>query len=558
MNLSYFPRLVVVVLLCLGFANPAWAQRRERADFRFINRNDVITLDLNQMSYLQDFRVTFAIREGLYGYNPETMVPEPAIAVSAESSADKRVWVFKLRPEAKWSNGDAVTAGDFVFSWKYMLQAPGEYTSLFYYIKNAEAYQKAYAEGKLDALPEVGFRAVDAHTLELTLSDPVPFLLDLLAFPPFYPRHEKSMEPFKATDEKGRVTYDARYTRPAEKAGGAGVVLNGPFNLEAWDFGKSLFFRKNEHYWDKANVKSNTLEMVVNSNPQSAFIMYEQKQVDWLTDPQPNIAVNLKKQGRKDLVTGPGFGTHFVTVNVLPEVAGVFDGKNPLADVRVRQALAMATDREQLTRDITRMGEVPATNYIPPDAFAEWGAGKGFGQDVEKAKALLAEAGYPGGKGLPTLPIIFNTDSPVRQLVAQALKSQWEEKLGIRVEAVGMELKGYRQALQSKKYGLGLVAWFGDYLDPSTFTDKYRSTSENNDSGWNVPEYDAMLDAAAKELDPVKRKAILVEAENMINRELPIIPLWHAVGYTLRRENVRGLFMNKKQLTMWKPVEVVR
>lgn len=549
----------VGMMLLAGFVlAPVGCKKKERAEFRYINRNDVITLDLNQISYMQDFRVMFAIREGLYTYNPETMAPEPALAVSFTSSDDKRVWTFKLRTDAKWSNGDPVTAHDFIFSWTHMLRAPGEYTSLFYYIKNAEEYQKAYLDGKMDALPPLGFRAVDDYTIELTLIDPSPILFELLAFPPFYPRHEKSMEPFKQTDAQGRVTYDARYTRPADKEGGVGVVLNGPFVLSKWDFGKSLYFTPNPQYWDKGNVKAKSVEMVVNPNPNSQFQSYESGEVDWITDPAPNIAVNLREQGRKDLIVGPGFGTNFITVNVKPEVKGVVQGKNPLSDVRVRQALAMAIDKESIVTTISRMGEPVATTYTPPDAFQNYPMKPGFKMDIERAKALLAEAGYPNGQGMPTLPIVFNTDSPVRQLIAQSLKNQWEKNLGIRVEANGMELKGYRAALKEKNYALGLAAWFGDYLDPSTFTDKYRSTSENNDSAWVVPAYDALLDAAAKEQDEKKRYQILAQAEDMINTELPVIPLYHGVSFTLRRENVKGLYLNKKQLTMWKPVHVVK
>lgn len=521
-----------------------------RPTFKFINRNDVITLDLNQMSYMQDFRVTYAIREGLYTYDPKTMKAIPALVAEATSSPDQRVWTYKLA-DAKWSNGDPVTAHDFVFSWRLMLQSPGEYTSLFYYIENAEEYEKAYTAGMPMPDSKLGFRAIDDKTLELRLKDPVPFLTDLLAFPPFYPRHEKSMEPFKSVDSKGRISYKPEYTKPAATGG---VVTNGPFELTKWEFGRVLEFKKSPTYRDSANVLSEGLEMVVSNDAQQAFNMYEQGEVDWITDPSPQLAVDLKAAGRKDLKVGPGFGTQFITVNCAPTIPGIVEGKNPLSDVRVRQALNMAIDKKAIVDTITRMGEAPAKSYVPPGLFEGFQPKEGLDFNVEKAKQLLADAGYPGGKGFPSISIIFNTDSPVRPNVAQFLKNEWESKLGIPVEVKGIELKGYRAAIKGKEYALGLAAWFGDYTDPSTFTDKYRSSSQNNDSNWAIAAYDKLLDDAAKELDPVKRFDLLEQAEDIINTDLPIMPMYHAVAVTLVKDHVEGLYLNPKQLTMWKPV----
>jgi len=525
--------------------------------FRFINRNDVITLDLNQMSYMQDFRVTYALREGLYTYDPRTMKAVPALATEVTTSPDQRVWTFKLR-EAKWSNGDPVTAHDFMFSWRHMLQAPGEYTSLFYYFLNAEEYEKAYTQGKPTDGIDLGFRAIDDRTIELRLKDPLPFLTDLLAFPPMYPRNEKSMLAFKEVSRDGKVTYKPEYTKPSPGPGKPGVVTNGPFELVEWEFGRILMMKRSPTYWDVANVASPALEMVVSNDPQQAFNMYEQGEIQWITDPTPQQSVDLKEAGRKDLQVGPGFGTHFITVNCAPEVPGVIKGKNPLADVRVRRALNLAIDKKAIVDTITRMGEVPAKSYMPPGLFEGFEPKPGADFNVEAARKLLAEAGYPGGKGFPSISIVFNTDSPVRPSVAQFLKNEWQKKLGIPIEVKGIELKGYRAAIKGKDYALGLAAWFGDYTDPSTFTDKYRSSAQNNDSNWAVAAYDKLLDDAAKEIDPAKRFDLLERAEDMINDELPVIPMWHAVAVTLRKDNVEGLYLNPKQLTMWKPVRATK
>lgn len=522
--------------------------------FRYINRGDVITLDLNQVSYLQDFRVLYAIREGLYSYDPKTLKAVPALVTSAETSADKRTWTFKLRPEAKWSNGDPVVAGDFVFSWRLMLENPGEYTYLYYYIKGAKQYEADYAAAKKPDFATVGVKAADDHTLVVELENPVLFLTDLLAFPPFYPRHAKSMEPFRE-EKNGRVSYRDEYTRPPA------VVTNGPFRLTEWELKRRLRFEKDQNYWNKDAVMSDALEMVVNNDYLSAFQQYDAGEVDWLADVQPNIAVDLKETGRKDLRVGPGFGTFFLTLNTRERVPGVpaIAQKNPLADVRVRQALALAIDKQAIVDTITRMGERPALHYVPPGIFEGYDPRGGLAMNVERAKALLAEAGYPGGSGFPTLPIIYNTDNKTREQIAQMLRSQWQRNLGISVEVQGLELSGgYRPAIKDKNYAIGLAAWFGDYTDPSTFTDKYLSTSQNNDSDWRNPEFDALLAEAARETDIPKRLDMLMRAEEMINQQVPIVPLYHAVNYSLYRDNVKGLVINPKQLISWQGIHVER
>src|SRR4051812_8128929 len=368
-------RLLVIplgLLLLLGSAI-LWSGGavEPRSEFRFINRGDIFTLDINQMSYLQDFRLTYAIREGLYNLDPETYVPVPAGASGYDLSDDKRVWTFHLRPEAKWSNGQSVTAKDYEWSWRRMLEEPGDYTYLFYYIKNAEAYEHAYAGAKnVKEVPigfeTVGIKAVDDLTFRVTLNDPVPFLLDLVAFPPFYPRHEKSMEPFKDPTPDGKYTYRNEYTRPPH------VVTNGPFELKLWDFHRRLILEQSEHYWDRANVKSQSIEMISNDNVLSQFLLYEAGDIDWLADVPGELAAELKEKGRTDLRTSPAFGTCFLTFlcqETLPPstTAGEKGVKNPLADVRVRQALAMAIDKRFIVNTITRMGELPARTYLPPD-----------------------------------------------------------------------------------------------------------------------------------------------------------------------------------------------
>ncbi len=371
-------RLLVIplALIALLAGAMAWAGGgiEQHADFTFINRGDIFTLDINQMSYMEDFRLTYGIREGLYSLDSKTYRPIPAGATGYDLSDDKKTWTFHLRPGCKWSNGDPIRAGDYVFSWRRMLEEPGEYSYLFEYIANAKEYKDSYAANNPIDFKTVGIAAPDDLTLRVTLKNPVPYLLDVVAFPPFYPRHEKSMEQFKGMSGNGHYSYRNEYTRPPD------VVTNGPFVLTRWDFKRRLILEKSQTYWDKEHVKSNSVEMVVNDSPLGQYLQYQTGQVDWLADVPGDFAAELKAKGRTDLRSSPAFGTAFLTLLTSPELPESFGGgKNALADVRVRRAMAMAIDKQFIVDNITRMGELPARTYVPPgwDAaglcLAAWG-----------------------------------------------------------------------------------------------------------------------------------------------------------------------------------------
>lgn len=545
--------IVLVAVLTPGVFSSDDDHAGDRKTFRFINRGDIFTLDLNQMSYLQDFRVTYALREGLYSPTGPEFAPEPAGAVSHELSADGRVYTFHLRKEARWSNGDPVVAGDYVFSWRRLLEDPGEYTYLFYAIKGAEPYEKAFASRKPADFASVGIEALNDHTLRVTLERPVAYFLDLVAFPTFYPRHEPSMRKFANTDSKtGRVTYDNRYTRPPD------VVTNGPFRLAKWEFKRVLRLEKSDQYWDQANVRLGAIENLINDNPLSMVLQFEAGAVDWITEVPNDLAADLKDSGRQQLNSCTAFGTFFLTLYCKPKLpASVLNGAtNPLADVRVRQALALSIDKRFITDEITRMGEAVADTYIPPGTLRGYTSLPGLGRDVAKAKQLLADAGYPEGRGFPKIPILYNTENATRARIVQALKQQWKQNLGIDVEIEGIEGKIFRQRVSSKEYAIATVAWFGDYPDVATFTDKYLSTSLQNDSAWENPVYDKLLADAANELDPQKRFDLLRQAEHMINTELPILPIYHYVNVSLIAPHVKGVTINPRNMIDWKRVSM--
>jgi oligopeptide transport system substrate-binding protein len=542
---------LVLLLLLAGAVVWSGGSSEHPADFRFISVRDINTLDINQMSYLQDIRITYAIREGLYSYDGMTLEPIPAVATGFDLSADKRVYTFHLRPEVRWSNGDPVVAGDFLFAWKRMLDSPAEYTYLHYYIQGAEEYVTRGARGEPVDIKTVGIEAVDPHTFRVTLHDPVPFMLDLMAYTPFYPLHEKSMEKFKQVDAAtGKVTYNQSFTRPPD------VVTNGAFNLVAWDFRQRLRLEQNPFYWDKGNVKSRSIEMLVVEDALSQVLLYDAGKADWLSSVPSEVAPELLAVNRPDFHTFAGFGTEYLSLMVKPTFNN--GQKNPLADMRIRHALAMTIDKDAIVKNITRMGEKPSTTFIPPEIFTPlgWRSTPGIPYDPARAKQLLAEAGYPNGGTLPGVTYLFRSGLPTSKEMAQLLARQWKQKLNLDIPLENQETKTVRERLNNHDYSICVSDWIGDYNDPSTFTDMYLSNSDNNNCGWISAEYDRLCHDAAKEIDAQKRLRLLEKAEQILNREAPIVGLFVLTNQYMFRDNVHGINLQPRNTVIFKGVYV--
>jgi oligopeptide transport system substrate-binding protein len=552
--------LIPAVLLLLLAGAMLWSGSAadEPADFSFINRGDIRTLDPNRMAWAEDIRVGYAIYEGLYALDPETLEAIPGAAGRIDISPDKTVYTFHIRPEAGWSNGDPVLARDFVFAWRRMLEQPGDYTYLFDYIKGALLYRTAFGEGRPADFGSVGIEELDARILRVTLDYPVPYFPEIVAFPSYFPLNQRAMEPFKGTDPvTGRAIYKRDFMRPPN------LVTNGPYRLARWDFKKRLRLIANDHYWDRPNVRSRIIDQViVEDNKLGEFLRYEHNQVQLLTDVDPEIAGSLMSAARRDpartrpdLHITPAFGTYFITVNCRERLP---DGRpNPFADVRVRRAFAMSIHKDPIVQTITRTGELPAGNFVPPGTLPGYQSPPGIPYDVPAARKLIEQAGYPGGRGFPRITFTYNTGA-MHGEVAQMLRRQWREALGIEIELEAVEPAIFSDRLHNKEYQIARAGWFGDYADVSTFTDKYLSTSYNNDSAWINPAYDKLLADAAREPDPQKRLAILAEAEQLLLDEAPILPVYYYVNRSMFRGDIRGVYPNPQNMTMFKAVYVER
>ena len=551
-----------------GFGVSAGCDFEPEAEFVFSNRGEVTMLDPNQMSWMQDIRIGQALYEGVYMLEARTLEPIMGAAEDVQHSADFKQWTIRLKADARWSNGEPLTAGNFLFAWRRNMREEGPYSYLINeYVEGAQTYADQYKKdpSKADFSP-VGIKAVDDKTLEVRLAHPTPFFPDLLAFVSYWPLNERAMKPFERVDEEGRVTYDRAFMRPGN------LVTNGAYVLTEWQPKTGLSLEMNENYWDAQSIKSRTVRALTITDANVQLQRYERGMLDWTTDLPGQLAYDMKRAGRTDLHVSPAYGTYFWTINTYPTLP---DGsENPLSQIKVRQALAAAIDKQVIVDTITKLGEMPTNVFVPRngDYFDGYKHPAGVEYDVERARALLAEAGFPGGKGFPRLKLLYDTDNPDHVQIAQNLSRQWQEKLGLQFDLEGIENAQFKQRYKPRQkidaegniyfepgeFHICRGSWYGDYMDVTTYTDKYLGVSQNNEAVWANERYNQLCRMAKDETDPQKRYDLLAEAESLLVGEAAILPLYHYVNNEVHRPDILGLDKNARKMITMKNVQTPR
>jgi oligopeptide transport system substrate-binding protein len=491
------------------------------ADLVLINGPDPQSLDPALATSIEDLRVAGALFEGLTRYDPGTSRPIAGLADRWEISPDGRVYTFHLRDKLFWSAGQPITAGDVVYSWLRALdpRSASEYAGQLYYVKNGQAYN----EGKITDPSMVGVHAPDAQTVRVELNDPTAFFLDLCAF------QTLAVAPRALIEKRGE---DWLRARP--------LPTSGPYRLDFWQLNYKIRLVKNPFYWDAANTKSRVIDCLSVTTPNTALNLYQTGQADviWDQDLVPNELLDVLKS-RPDYHTFHYLGSYFVRFNVT---------KPPFNDVRVRKALALVIDKQRLVTKILHGGGVVA-DHLAPDGVANYESAEGLGYDPDLARRLLAEAGYPGGKGFPSFEYLFDASSGVGNIHAQIgveLQQMWRRQLGVGVELKPMEKKVYLAAQVRLDYDASRSTWIGDYNDPNTFLDLFRSDNGNNRTGWKNARYDGLMHEANMQTDLKRRAALLREAETILVRdELPIVPLYFYAGFNyFNPEVIHGIYPN--------------
>ncbi len=474
---------------------------------------DVAELDPHIVTGLPELNVLSALFEGLVTEDPRDLHPVPGVA-----SHDQLRYTFHLRADALWSNGNPVTAQDFVNSFRRVLTPSlgADYASMLYVVQNAEAYHK----GELSDFSAVGVAAPDAQTLVITLDHSTPHFLALLTHPVWFPVHLPTLEESGAIDQRGNP-----WTRPET------MVSNGPFILREWQRDRVIIVEKSPNYWDATTVRLNAIHFHPNDSVNSEERAYRAGQLH-ITEALPVSKVATYRRDHPEVLRiNPFLDTYFLRLNVTrPQL------NNPL----IRRALSLAIDRESIVKNVTRGGQQAAHSFTPPGT-AGYEPPQGVSHDLEAARQLLIEAGYPNGDGLPTFELLVN-NSGNHQIIAEAIQEMWRRDLGIKVAVVNMEQKTLLSQRRTLDYQIMRSDWVGDYLDPSTFLNVFSGNSGNNNTGWNNPEYDDLLYQSDRTAETEARYALMYRAEEILLREAPIIPIYYYTTVRLVHPAVRGWY----------------
>jgi oligopeptide transport system substrate-binding protein len=486
-------------------------------------------LDPQKATELGSAHITINMFMGLYEYDHKTGEPVPLMATSYTRNADSTQYTFKLRNDINWvklENGKVVkqrpvTADDFVYSFRRILspELASEYAYMLYIVKNGEKFNK----GEIKNAAQVGVKALDANTLQITLEGPSPTFIKYL---PHHSFHVVPKEPIEKFGDKWIENQN--------------IWTNGPFALKEWKLKERISLVKNPYFPDSKDIQIDTVNFrfIGTSSPQSvrAFRAGE-LDVDFSAPPANDLA-SLQKE--KKLVISKQLGTYFVRLNVT---------KKPLDNVKVRRALALTIPREEIVKYVMKGGQIPTYSFVP-DAFGGYepaafdNADKAQKDRINEAKKLMAEAGFPNGKGFPELSYVYNT-SDMHKNIAVVIVKAWKEALGVNIKPLNEEWKVFLQKQANLDYEIQRSGWIADMEDPLNFSEMFISGGGNNNTGFTNKAYDELIKSARVEADAAKRNKMLADAEAILMKELPVLPVFNYVSINLKQPYVQGFFANK-------------
>jgi oligopeptide transport system substrate-binding protein len=496
---------------------------REGSEFRMNLGSEPPTLDWSLATDSVSITVIENIMEGLTRYD-QNLQPQPAIAKTWEVSKDGKTYRFYLREDVHWTDGRPVTAEEFEFSWKRLLdpKTAAEYAYFLYDIVNAYEYNT----GQLKDASQVGIKALNALTLEVHLKKPIIYFPSITTFMVTFPQRRDMIE-----------RYGDRWTDPAH------LVTNGPYKLKEWKHEYKLVLEPNRNYFEGSPQVDRVLMFVVNELT-TALTLYETGDLD--------IDIRLPPEAIP-------FYQHSPEYRRIPVLRGYYYGFNvekaPFNDVKVRRAFSMAVDREQLPK-VLNGGEIPTASWIPPGMFG-YNPTIGLKFDPQGARRLLAEAGYAEGRNFPPVTVVYDT-SPINNLIAENLQAQWQQNLNVRVNLDNQEWKVFLKRLKTDTPRIFRLGWGADYPDPDNFMVLFTTQSGNNNTHWGNPHYDDLIARAASEPDPTRRRQMYDEAQRILTeQDAAIMPLFVGVQNVLIKPYVKGLQLNAMEILSLKDVHLV-
>lgn len=525
--------LLVLVMLFTGCSSPADETGDETADgtqngdatgkkiLKTNNSSEPGSLDPALAQGTHESWILENVFEGLMTFNEKGELVE-GMAERYEVSEDGLTYTFYIRDGVTWTNGDPVTAHDFEYAWKRALnpETASYYAHILYPIKGAEAYNTG--EGSEE---DVGVKALDDKTLEVTLETPTAYFLELTAFYTYFPVNKNVVEsnPDWAKDPSTYVT-------------------NGPFKLVEWKHNDQIILEKNEDYYNADKIKLDGIDLDIIEDQNTAWQKYEGGEYHILVDVPTSVVAQLKAENNPELNIDFQVGTYYYNVN--PDI-------KPFNNAKVRKALSMAMDREVITENITQGGQIPAYGVVPPGLEDESGndfrevQGNLFEYNPEEAKKLFEEGLKEEGMTVEdfnnqNFVLLFNT-SESHKKIAQAVQEMWRTNLGVEIGLENVEFQVKLDREKAGDYHISRAGWLGDFMDPMTFLDLWWSQSEFNDVKYNNPEYDELIEKAKSTNDQEVRMQAMKEAEKILMEDMPVIPVYfYTQPYTVK-PNVTGI-----------------
>lgn len=477
-----------------------------------LNSGEPSTIDPGLAEDIPSMSVARAAFDGLLRLNEKGELKE-AVAEKYEVSADGLTYTFHLR-ESKWTNGDPVTAHDFEYAWKRVLdpKTASGYAYQMYYLKNGQAFNANKAKAE-----DVGVKATDDKTLVVTLENPAPFFPELVASVTYFPVNKKAVEGNKEWASKPE-TY----------------ITNGPFSLKNWEHKSKIEFEKSDSYWDKDAVKLSKLTLNMIEDANTELSMFEKGDLDWAGSPLGDLPLDaldaLKESGKMQAQATAG--TYWYIFNTT---------QKPFDNKKIRQAFATAVNRQEISDNVVPYKSTPATGILPP-TMALTPEGYIKDGDVETAKKLLAEGMKEAGiKELPPITIAYNT-SEVNSRIATVIQDQWRKAFSIEVKLVNKENKVHREDMKQGNFTIGRGSWIGDFNDPINFLEVFKGGL--NTSKWENKEFLDLLAQSAKEGDVAKRKEILKKAEQIVMDEMPALPIYYFTYAWVKQDSVKDVVVD--------------
>ncbi|MFQ3324795.1 MAG: oligopeptide transport system substrate-binding protein [Pseudomonadales bacterium] len=509
----------LLLISCGKMANNV-ATGTEQQIFHAGNGTEPQGLDPHLATGVTEHNIIATLLEGLISEHPETLAPLPGAASSWDISEDLTTYTFHLNPNGKWSNGDSVTANDFVYSWQRLLMPDlaAEYAYQLFIVTGAEDFNK----GVINDFAQVGAKALDELTFQVKLNAPTPYFLSMLTHYSTFPVHRKTIEKFGAIDDPGSL-----WTRAGNYVG------NGAFQLTEWALNRIIRVQPNRYYWDAKTVRLKEIRFYPIDNLVTEERMFRAKALHLTNSLAENKIAKYKANKSHLLTISPYLGTYFYRFNTT---------KPPLDDYRVRQALAMSIDRQKIIDAVVKGGQSPAYNLTPAGTLGYTPRAK-IEFDIDKAKQLLVDAGYPNGAGIPAFDILYNTSEGHRK-IAVALQQMWKTNLGINVNLYNQDWKSYLFTVQNMDYVIARASWIGDYVDPNTFLDMFVTGGGNNQTGFSNSRYDQLIRQAAKTTKQSERYELFQQAEAILVNKVPIMPIYTYAKIYLKAPEVTGWYDN--------------